>query len=347
MAGEMNAAVLHKARDLRYERVAIPEPASHEVLVRLSMNGLCGSDIHFYESGRLGPFRVTRPYIPGHEACGVVVKAAADGRGPVEGTRVAVEPGIPCRRCEHCKKGRYNLCPDVVFLSAPPVNGTFAEYAALAADFAHPVPDSVDDEQAAFVEPVSVGIQAAHRARLAPGMTVAILGAGPIGLVTFLVSRAYGATAAYLFDVLDHRLALGSSLGADAAVNPKKTDPAAELARLTGGRGVDVVFDTSGSSAACKLAPELAARGGVITLVGWPEVRSFDYPIEAVIEKELDVRGVNRYCNTFPEAIALLAAGRLDVRPLVTHRYPFADVCEAFRFATDNRTATVKVMIGG
>jgi L-iditol 2-dehydrogenase len=347
MAGQMNAAVLHKARDLRYERIPVPQPRPDEVLIRIRMNGLCGSDIHFFESGKLGPFRVTRPYVPGHEACGVVERPAADGRGPAQGARVAVEPGIPCRRCEWCKKGRYNLCPDVTFLSAPPVNGTFAEYAAVASDFAHPVPDPVSDEQAAFVEPISVGIQAAHRARLAPGMTVAILGSGPIGLVTYLVSRAYGATECYLFDVLDHRLALGRSLGATATVNSRTGDPAAKLMELTGGRGVDVVFDTSGSSAACRLAPELAARGGVLTLVGWPESRSFEYPIEPVIEKELDVRGVNRYCNTFPEAIALLAAGRLDVRPLVSHRYPFADVVEAFRFATENRSATVKVMIGG
>ncbi len=347
MAVEMQAAVLHKAHDLRYEKIPAPEPAPDEVLIRIRMNGLCGSDIHFYESGKLGPFRVTKPYVPGHEACGVVVRAAADGRGPRPGARVAVEPGIPCRRCEWCKKGRYNLCPDVTFLSAPPINGTFAEQVAIVSDFAHLVPDSVSDEQAAFVEPISVGIQAAHRARLTPGMTVAILGSGPIGLVTYLVSRAYGATECYLFDVLDHRLALAESLGATATINSKKADPIKTLMDLTGGRGVDVVFDTSGSSVACRIAPELAARGGVLTLVGWPEVRAFEYPIEVVIEKELDVRGVNRYCNTFPEAIALLAAGRLDVGPLVSHRYAFADVCEAFRFATENRSATVKVMIGG
>lgn len=347
MAVQMNAAVLHKAGDLRYERIAAPEPKADEVLIRVRMNGLCGSDIHFFESGKLGPFRVTKPYVPGHEACGVVERAAVDGRGPKEGARVAVEPGIPCRRCEWCKKGRYNLCPDVTFLSAPPVNGTFADYVAVASDFAHPVADSVSDEQAAFVEPISVGIQAAHRARLAPGMTVAILGSGPIGLVTYLVSRAYGATECYLFDVLDHRLALGRSLGATAAINSAKTDSVAQLMELTHGRGVDVVFDASGSSAACRLAPELAARGGVLTLVGWPEARSFEYPVEVLIDKELDVRGVNRYCNTFPEAIALLAAGRLDVSPLVSHRYRFADVVEAFRFATENRSATVKVMIGG
>ncbi len=146
----MDAAVLYSARDLRYERVATPKPRPDEVLVRITTNGLCGSDIHFYERGQLGPFVVTSPYIPGHEACGVVAQAAASGSGPALGSRVAIEPGVPCRRCEMCKSGRYNLCPDVVFMSAPPVNGTFAGYAAVAADFAHPVPDTVDDEAAAL-----------------------------------------------------------------------------------------------------------------------------------------------------------------------------------------------------
>ena len=343
----MNAAVLHRPRDLRYERVPVPEPGPDDVLVRISRNGLCGSDIHFYERGELGPFRVTKPYIPGHEACGVVERAAACGRGPAKGTRVAVEPGIPCRRCSWCKAGRYNLCPDVVFLSAPPVNGTFAEYAAVACDFVHPLPDSVGDEEGAFIEPISVGIQAANRANLRPGMTVAILGAGPIGLVTFLVARAYGAADAVLFDLLANRLELGRRLGATAAVDVSRDDPVEAMAELTGGRGADVVFDTSGSAKACALTPRLAARGGVISLVGWPELRDVPFPIEDVMEKELDVRGINRYCNTFPQAVALLASGRLDVKPLITQRYAFADVCEAFRFATERRAEVVKVMIGG
>ena len=345
IATMMNAAVLHGAGDLRYEQVAVPKPGPDEVLVRIRMNGLCGSDIHFYERGQLGPFRVTSPYIPGHEACGVVVQAASSVSGPVVGQRVAIEPGIPCRRCEACKSGRYNLCPDVVFMSAPPVNGTFAEYVAVAADFAHPVPDAVDDEQAAFVEPVSVGIQACNRAGLRAGDTIAVLGAGPIGLVTLLVARAYGASDAYAVDLLDNRLDLARSLGA-SAINASKTDTVEAIQDLTQGRGVDVVFDTSGSSAACKLTPYLAKRGGVVTLVGWPEIADVAYPIEVILEKELDIRGVNRYANTYPTAISLLASGRLDVGPLISHRFPFEDVVAAVDFASRHRSETIKVMIG-
>ncbi len=344
LASTMNAAVLYGSTDLRYERVPVPTPGPDEVLIRITTNGLCGSDIHFFENGELGPFKVTEPYIPGHEACGVVAKAATAVEGPAVGQRVAPEPGIPCRRCEVCKSGRYNLCPNVAFLSAPPIDGTFAEYAVVAADFAHPIPDNVDDEAAAFVEPVSVGIQACKRAGVKPGDSVAIMGAGPIGLVTLLVAQAFGASSAFAVDLLPNRLEIAESLGA-TAINGKALDPVATINELTGGRGTDVVFDTTGSSAACRMTPHLAKRGGVVTLVGWPETATVDYPIEVVLEKELDVRGVNRYCNTYPTAISLLASGKLDIQPLVSHRFPFTQVVEAFEFAASHRSETIKVMI--
>ena len=343
----MLAAVLHSARDLRLERVAVPSRKPDEVLVQVTLNGLCGSDIHFYTEGELGPFKVTTPYTPGHEACGVVVEAASTGRGPQVGQRVAIEPGIPCRHCELCKSGRYNLCPDVVFMSAPPVDGTFAEFVTLAADFAHVVPDCVDDESAAFVEPISVGIQACRRAHVTAGHTVVVLGAGPIGLVTMLVARVFGATSVYAVDVLENRVDLARQLGANAAIDARATDPVEAIAELTRGRGTDIVFDTSGSAAACQTTPHLARRGGVVTIVGWPSPGILPYSIEMVLEKELDVRGVNRYANTYPTAIALLASGKLDVHPLISHRFPFDRVVEAFEFSADHRAETIKVMIGG
>jgi len=345
MTDTMHAAVLHAPRDLRYEQVPVPSPGPDEVLVRITTNGLCGSDIHFYREGKLGPFTVSRPYIPGHEACGVVVREAGRPGGPSLGRRVAIEPGIPCRRCALCKSGRYNLCRDVVFMSAPPINGTFAEYAVVAADFAHTLPDSVDEESGAFVEPLSVGVQACTRAGLKAAGTVGVIGAGPIGLVTLLVARAFGASAVYLVDRLGSRLALGAKLGATATIDAGVDDPAARIAELTGGEGVDYVFDASGSSAACASAPALAARGGSVTIIGWPEKSTFPYPVESIIEKELDIHGTNRYCNAFPRAISLLAGGMIDVHPLVSHRFGLDRVTEAFAFAADNPAQTIKVMV--
>jgi len=343
-ATDMRAAVLHAPRDLRYEEVPVPSTRPEEVLVRITTNGLCGSDIHFFKEGKLGPFVVDRPYIPGHEACGVIVREANTG-GPRQGTRVAFEPGIPCRRCALCKSGRYNLCRDVVFMSAPPISGTFAEYAAVAADFAHPLPDNVDEESAAFVEPLAVGVQACTRAGLQAAATVAIIGAGPIGLVTMLVARAFGAARAILVDTVPSRLALGGRLGAAVTINALEREPQARVAEVTSGLGVDYVFDASGSSVACASAPGLAARGGSVTIIGWPDKAAFPYPVELDIEKELDVHGVNRYCNAFPRAIALLARGVIDMHPLVSHRYSLEHVVEAFSFPADHPAETIKVMI--
>ncbi len=350
--GTMQAAVLHAAGDLRVEEVARPEPRDGEALVRIRANGLCGSDIHFYEAGRLGPFVVDRPYIPGHEAVGVVeamgsASPPAGAMAPAPGARVAIEPGIPCRRCRFCKEGRYNLCTSVRFLSAPPENGTFAEYAALAADFCHIVPDGLSDDEAALVEPVSVGVHACNRAAIRPGEPFAVIGAGPIGLITMLVGYAFGAGPATVVDIAANRRAKAVELGAAHAVDGSKGDEAvAEVMALTHGEGVPYVFDTSGASAGCALAPGIARRGGVVTLVGWPEVAAFPFPVEEVIEKELDIRGINRYCNTYPTALRLMESRTLDVRPLISHRFGFNEVVHAFEFASAHRDQTIKVLVG-
>ena len=248
-------------------------------------------------------------------------------------------------RCEACRTGRYNLCRDVVFMSAPPVDGTFADIVAVDADYVFPIPGRLSAEEAAFAEPLSVGIQACRRSGLGAEATVAILGVGPIGLVTLLVARAFGARRVLAVDVQPRRLELAGSAGAELCINTGERDAVRAVMDATGGRGVDVVFDTTGSSKACALAPLLARRGGVVTLVGYPEVDLCPFPISLAIERELDVRGVNRYCNTFPTAVELLESGVVDVKPLISHRFPFPRVCEAFEFARTHRAETVKVMV--
>lgn len=339
----MKAAVLHGPNDMRLEDIPAPVPRDGEVLIKILMNGICGSDIHFFKHGELGPFRVTEPYVPGHEACGEVVDS--NGTNIANGQRVAIEPGIPCRKCLLCRTGRYNLCRDVVFLSAPPVDGTFAEYVAIPADFAHPLPDYVDDEAGAFIEPVSVAVQACNRCDLKAGNSVAIVGAGPIGLVTYLVARAYGAHPVYCIDGVARRLDLAAGLGADGAVNFKETEPVKAVTDMTSGGGVDVVFDTSGSSGGCASTTAYAKRGGKVVLVGWPELSPVGFFVEQVIEKELNIYGVNRYCNTYPTAVSLMASGVLKTAALVSHRYPFDKICEAMAFASENREQTLRVMV--
>lgn len=341
----MKAAVLHTARDLRFETVDVPAPGRGQCLVRIRANGLCGSDIHFFEDGKLGPFRVTEPYIPGHEAVGTVVSIGSDVPGLVEGDRVVIEPGIPCRTCDYCHQGLYNLCPNVVFLSAPPVNGTFAEYAVVDSDFLYRVPEGLSNEEAALVEPVSVGVHACNRAGIQPGSSAVVIGAGPIGLITVMVARAYGATQVICIDVIDKRLEKASEIGAHATVNSRTQDPVASVMEITGQRGADFVFEASGSSAGASLAPRIAGPNGTVSLIGWPEVSEFEYPVELIIEKELNIKGVNRYRNTFGPALELMNEGRIPVNELISHRFGFSEVVEAFHFASENRALTTKVVI--
>jgi len=338
----MKAAVLHGPRDLRLEEVPIPVRKGNEVLVQILVNGLCGSDIHFFMEGKLGPFAVDRPYIPGHEAVGKVI----EGPGFFEGELVVVEPGIPCGTCEFCRSGRYNLCPDVIFLSAPPINGTFAEYIAIDGSMLHRLPEGVSVEEGALVEPLSVGMQACNRAGLKPGSSVAVVGSGPIGLITMLVARSFGASKVYMIDVYDSRLAKAKELGADETIHAGKSSTSEMIASFTHGRGVDVVFDTSGSSKGAACTPFLAKPGGVIVLVGWPEVALFPFPMEMVIEKELDVRGVNRYCNTFAPVLSLLSSKALRVDGIISQRFPFDQVVEAFTFAAEHKGEVNKILIG-
>jgi len=170
----MQAAVLHRAGDFRMEWVPRKEPANGEVEIRILCNGICGSDVHFYREGRLGPFVVDRPYIPGHECSGIVSSVGSGVTTVREGDRVVAEPGIPCRHCHHCLSGRYNLCTEVRFLSAPPIDGTLAEYVIVPDLWAHPFPDSLEAEVAALAEPFAVGLHAIRRGGVQLGQKVAV-----------------------------------------------------------------------------------------------------------------------------------------------------------------------------
>ena len=345
MAAKMKAAFLHAPRDLRLEEAEIPELRPDGVLIEVKANGICGSDIHFYEDGRLGPFVVDRPYIPGHESSGVVKKVGGEVDGLKPGDKVVPEPGIPCRRCAICKSGRYNLCPEGYFLSAPPVNGTFGEYVAVPWDFAHKVPESVSFEEAALVEPVAVAVHACNRAGLTPGDEVVILGAGPIGLAILMVARTMGAGRAVVVDLLENRLELAKKLGAAAVVNASSEDVASAVAGATGGGGPRIAFDAAGSTVTSALTVDVVGPGGKAVLVGWPGEKRFAYPVERILELEMEVLGVRRYANVFPAAISLIADGRVDADALITHRFPFEKVVEAFQFVAGNKDKVVKAVV--
>lgn len=326
------------------EERPVPDLGPDQVMVRVRANGICGSDIHFYERGQLGPYVVQEPYTPGHEAAGEIVQVGGAVTERQVGEHVAIEPGFPCRRCRACKLGRYNQCPDVTFLSVPGIDGTLCDHVAVPWDFAHPMPATMSWEQGACIEPVAVAVHALNRAQLTLGDTAAVLGVGPIGLLTVQAAFAAGAGRVIVLDRYESRLALAAELGAEP-INIQTRDPRAAVLDATEGVGAQVTLETAGHSSATMLAPEITATAGTVVQVGWPEIEKVPYKIETILAKELDLRGINRYANAFPAAIALVARGAIDVEPIITHRFPLSQAPEAFAFAHAHPQEAIKVIV--
>jgi L-iditol 2-dehydrogenase len=346
MAEMMRAAVLHGVEDLRVEEVPAPGLASaDDVLVRVHSVGVCGSDIHYYRHGRIGRFVVEQPMILGHECAGEVVEAGANVKHLRLGDRVALEPGVPCRRCDFCRTGRYNLCPDVVFFATPPVDGAFCEYVTSPADFAFRLPDSVSLEEGAMCEPLAVGMYATERAGVGLGQAVAVLGAGPIGLVTLQAAKARGATTLISTDVEDGRLALAKQLGATHTVNARRDDPVGAIKDITGGGGADVVLEAAGTALTIQQSLKAVRSGGRVIIIGLPREDEVPLSMPDLLSRELDVGGLFRYRNVYPAAIAAIASGLVDVKSMITHRYELAQAEDALVFADTHKHECIKVSV--
>ena len=344
MSQTMQAFVLYKPHDLRLEERPIPAISADQVLVRIRAVGVCGSDVHYWHSGRIGPVVVKKPMILGHECAGEVVNVGANVAHLRVGDRVALEPGIPCGQCDFCRAGQYNLCPDVIFFATPPVDGTFCEYVAHNAAFAFKLPEGMSYGEGAMCEPLSVGIHSVRRAGIGLGDSVLITGAGTIGLATLMAALAAGATTTMITDVQPNRLDLARELGATATADVRFEDALAVVRDLTQGKGVDAVIECTGVSAAMLTGLKAAKRGGTVVWVGMTDD---EYTIPAVdtIRKELSIRGLFRYRNTYPAAIDLISSGRADVNRLITHHFPLNRLPEAMETAHTGRDGAVKVIV--
>jgi L-iditol 2-dehydrogenase len=247
---DMSAAVMDKPLSIEVKKVNRPEPGPEEALIKVHCIGICGSDVHYYEHGRIGRYVVEKPIILGHELAGEVVKVGEKVTNVSVGDRVAVEPGITCGRCEYCKSGRYNLCPDVVFMATPPVDGAWAEYVAVRSDFLFKLPDEMSFEEGALLEPLSVGFHAMRRGKVGPGDRVLVVGLGPIGLLAIQAAKLFGVNEIYGSDVVPFRREMALEMGATGVLNPLDGDVQRQLSHLTEERGIDVIIETSGNSRA-------------------------------------------------------------------------------------------------
>ena len=354
MAKQMMAGVMQGTRDLQIESRPVPEPGPGDALVRIKRCGVCGSDIHYYMHGAIGDFVVRDPMILGHECAGVVEAVGSEVTHLSPGDRVAIEPGHTCGKCAYCKTGNYNLCPDVVFMATPPVDGAFCEYVAWPADFVYPLPDEMSFEEGTLMEPLSVGIWATmRRGEVKPGASIAVFGSGPIGCCVLQAARVAGASTLIAVDLDDYKLNFARQFGATHAINAREEDPLVRIDEIVKGTtglfaaygGVDIAFETAGALAATRGALAATRRGGVAVLVGLPPEPMVELDIVGAAIKEIDIRGEFRYANCYPPAISLVSSGQVKVDALVTHHYPLAGAAEALEFAHEAKGESMKVMI--
>ena len=314
----MRASVLVERHKIELQERPVPRPAADEVLVQVRSVGVCGSDVHYYQDGRIGDLVVTGPLVLGHEVSGVIVDVGADVPADRVGERVAIEPQRPCRRCRHCKTGRLNLCAQMEFFATPPIDGAFCDYVVCPADFAHPVPDALSDHAAALLEPFSVGIWACTKARVAPGSRVLVSGAGPIGALAAMAARAFGASEVIVTDLVESRRERILGFGATSAFDPR--DEAFDAAALL----ADAFIECSGATPAVLTGLAALRGGGVAVLVGLGS-ESMSLPVQQIMTKEITVTGVFRYVDTWPTAMAAARRPDIDLAGLVTAEYPLEE----------------------
>lgn len=345
MEGNMKVAVMTELQKIEFEERPIPQPKEDEVLVKVEYVGICGSDLHYYEHGRIGNFIVDGPFVLGHEAGGTVVEVGEKVTHLKVGDRVALEPGKTCGKCEFCRTGRYNLCPDVEFFATPPVNGVFQEYVAHEAGLCFKIPDNMDTMEAALIEPLAVGFHAARQGNAQAGQTAVVMGAGCIGLVNLLALKAMGVSTVYVVDVMQKRLDKAMELGATGVINGMETDTVEELNRLTGGKGVDLVIETAGSEVTCRQSVYICKKGATIVFVGYSPSGDVNMPMGTAIDKELTFKSIFRYRHVYPAAIEAVASGKVNVKGIVTNVFDFDDMQNALDTSVRDKTNIVKSVI--
>lgn len=334
----MKAIYLDKINTFSEKELAEPKCGEHQVLVQMKAVGVCGSDVHYWKNGRIGQFVVEEPMILGHECSGVVTAVGEKVTRFSAGDRVVLEPGIPCMKCEHCLKGRYNLCQNIVFFATPPDDGVLVEEIAYDENYVFKIPDEITDYGlATMAEPLSVGLFATQRIKPAIGEKAIIFGAGIIGITCLLAARAAGCKDITVADIRDDRLEWAKEMGADQVVNTMKD----QIPDNT----FDFGYEATGADACYNLAVKCIKPGGRIAMIGMgPEIQKVD--MVDYVCKEISIVPSFRYGNTYPLVLDLLKDNQEKLKQLITHRVPFSleGVEEAFRIASEDPTA-VKVVV--
>ena len=345
MEGKMKTAVMLGIGKMGFEERDIPKVKDNEALVKLEYVGICGSDLHYYETGAIGDYVVKPPFVLGHEPGGTVVEVGKKVKHLKVGDRVALEPGKTCGHCEFCKKGNYNLCPDVVFFATPPVDGVFQEYVAHEADLCFKLPEHVRTMEGALIEPLAVGFHAAMQGGARAGQTAVVMGAGCIGLVTMMALKAMGVSKVYVADIMEKRLQKALELGADGVIDAGRTDAVEEVKRLTEGKGCDLAVETAGTQVTTVQTIHMTKKGATIVLVGYSKSGEMTLPMSLALDKELTFKTVFRYRHIYPMAIEAVAAGKINLKGIVTDIFELDEAQKAMDYSVNHKADIVKAVI--
>lgn len=346
----MKSLVLEKVDDLSlrdFPSIDAEEEVlgAHDVRIKLHTVGICGSDVHYYTHGRIGPFVVNAPMILGHEASGTVIETGAEVKHLAIGDRVCMEPGVPDPNSKATQLGMYNVDPNVRFWATPPVHGILRPTCVHPEAFTFKLPDNVSFGEAAMVEPLAVGVHAATKAKIKPGDIGVVLGAGTIGLVTALAALAGGCARVFAADIAEQKLEIAAGLSpAITPVNVTKENVAEVVKAFTDGWGADLLFECTGSAEAAAGVFEPLCPGGCVVMIGGqPEPIAYD--AGAAMVREARVENLFRYAHVFPRCVNMLSSGAIDVKPLITRKFEFNDSVRAFEIAASAPPADVKMQI--
>ncbi|KAF9075335.1 chaperonin 10-like protein [Rhodocollybia butyracea] len=342
------AAFYNPAHEIHLVEKPKPKPGPGQVLIHVRATGICGSDVHFWKHGGIGSMIVTDECGSGHESAGEIIEV---GEGVTEwkaGDRVAMEVGVPCSKCDACKIGRYNGCPDVVFFSTPPYHGTLTRWHVHPAEWLHRLPDNVSFEEGSLCEPLAVALAGIDRAGLRLGDPVIICGAGPIGLVSLLSARAAGAEPIIITDLFQSRLDFAKSLvpGVRTVMIDRNASPKdqAEVIKKVAGVPLKLALECTGVESSIQTAIFSVGFGAKVFIIGVGRNEQL-FPFMHLSANEIDLQFQYRYANQYPKAIRLIAGGLINVKPLVTHRFALEEAIAAFHVAADPTQGAIKVQI--
>lgn len=326
----------------------VPDPLivkDTDVLIKMKVIGVCGSDVHYYKSGKIGSQIVKYPFPVGHEAAGQVVKTGSAVKRVKPGDRIAIEPAMPCWECDQCKAGRTHTCRNLKFLGCPgQADGCLSEYIIMPETSCFPIPDSMSYDEAAISEPLAIGLYAVNGSIPMNGAKIGILGFGPIGMSVLLPALSLGAEAAYVTDKIDDRLAIAKQNGAVYTGNPDTQDIVSEISDAEPGL-LDVVFECCGQQEAVDQAIDILKPGGKLMIIGIPEFERWSFPVDKMRHKEITVQNVRRQNETLDKTLEMISSGHVNVHPMATHRFTFDETRSAFELVSGYKDGVMKAMI--